>query len=546
MMRETAAEVGMRATMQDFPLTVRHLLWRAERLFPRKLLVTRTESGNTHTSFGEMAVRARKAAAAFTRLGVKRGDAIGVLAWSNARYVELYYAVPCMGAVLHTLNIRLFPDQLQHVIADGGDRVVCVDRSLLPVLEKLAGRMPSVEHVVVLGPGPLPESPLGTLLSYEELLAAERDDFTWPDVDEREGAVMCHTSGTTGMPKGVVYSHRSEVLHTIVGLQDGVVGFTERDTLLGVVPLFHANGWGLPYGTCMAGANFLLPDRWMGDAAALYELANAECATILAGVPTVWINLLRHLDATGGSLPTVEKVFCGGSAIPRALMEGMDRHGLRLVQGWGMTETSPIATTARPRSWHPAEKHLDVRIAQGAPIPCVELRIASLTTGEELPWDGAAFGEIQVKGPWVASGYHGGIDPDKTTPDGWFRTGDVATVDADGFVRIVDRTKDVIKSGGEWISSVELENALMGHPGVLEAAVIALPHARWQERPVAYVAVRGATPPTRTELLAFLKTKVASWWLPDEIRFVSEVPKTSVGKFDKKRLRAEAKPLAEA
>jgi fatty-acyl-CoA synthase len=532
----------MRSTMQDFPLTIQHLLWRAERLFSKKGLVTRTESGNVRTTWAELGGRVRRAAAAMARLGVKRGDTVGVLAWSNSRHVELYYAVPCMGAVLHTLNLRLHPEQLAYVIADGGDKVLCVDASLLPIVEKLAGKLTNVEHLVVLGEAPA-ENGAGRFLAYEELLAAESGELAWPSLDENDGAVMCHTSGTTGMPKGVVYSHRSEFLHGLCAVSPDVLGASEDDVLLAVVPLFHANGWGLPYVAAMAGSTILLPDRWMGDPKVLYELASAEKATCLAGVPTVWIGLLRYLDAIDATLPSVKKVFCGGAAVPRGLMEGLDRRGLRLLQGWGMTETSPVATTGIPRSWHAGDQVLSARLAQGAPIPGVELRIADLGTGEELPWDGVAFGEIQVRGPWIASGYVGGVDPEKTTADGWFRTGDVATVDADGFVRIVDRTKDVIKSGGEWISSVELENAIMGHPRVLEAAVIALPHEKWSERPVAYVAAKGEPPPTREELLDFLKTRVASWWLPDELRFVPEVPKTSVGKFDKKRLRAEAMPL---
>jgi fatty-acyl-CoA synthase len=534
----------MRSLMQETPLTTQHMLWRLERLFSRKEAVTRVDGGVVRLTYGEMARRVRRAAAALARLGVKPGDVVATFSWTNARHMELYYAVPCMGAVLHTLNLRLHPTQLLHVIADGGARVICVDRSLLPALEKLAGKLPGGTRVVLLDAGPVPESPLGELLSYEELLAAERDGFAWPQLDERAPAAMCHTSGTTGMPKGVVYSHRSQFLHAMALLQTSVISLAEADRVLVVVPFFHANAWGLPYGAAMSGATLILPDRWMGDAAVLHDLIVQERATLLCGVPTVWINLLNHLEAKDARAEGVRMVLCGGSAVPRALVDGLQRRGLPLLHAWGMTETSPIGTVCHTRSWHPPESALDVRLTQGPPVPGVELRIADVATGEELPWDGRAIGEIQVRGPWVASGYHGGADPDRTTKDGWFKTGDVATVDEDGYVRIVDRTKDVIKSGGEWISSVALENALMGHPGVLEAAVIGLPHARWQERPVAYVTTRGQPAPTCEELLEYLAERVASWWLPDEIRFVPEVPKTSVGKFDKKRLRAEAVPLA--
>ncbi len=541
----------MDGMMQDFPLTLQHVFWRMERLFGSVEVVTKREDGLHRYTYADLARRARRLAAALERLGVGPGDRVGTLAWNNYRHLELYYAVPSMGAVLHTLNLRLFPDQLKFVINDAEDKVIVVDKTLLPVLERVAGAIPSVKKIVVMNDGgPLPEHHLGETLDYEELLAAESEDFTWPQVAENSAAAMCYTSGTTGNPKGVVYSHRSQFLHTFGTMLSGVLAVSEGDVILPVVPMFHANSWGIPYAAGAAGAKLILPDRWMGDGQTLIDLSIGEGATVLAGVPTIWIGLLAQMEKTGARLPKVHTVICGGSAIPRSLMEGMERVGLHMLHAWGMTETSPIGTVAHPRSWHSKdpEEQLRIRLTQGPPAPGVEIRIADLATGEPLPWDGEAFGEIQCRGPWIAAGYHNGQDPEKMTRDGWFRTGDVATMSPDGYLTIVDRTKDVIKSGGEWISSVELENAIMAHPKVLEAAVIGLAHSKWSERPVAYVVPRPDHKDdiTADEVREYLKSKVATWWVPDEIRMIEEMPKTSVGKFDKKVLRAQAEPIQEA
>jgi fatty-acyl-CoA synthase len=530
----------MRSTMPDLPLTLQHFLWRSMALFPNKEIVTRREGTRHRYTYADFGRRVAQLAHALKELGVGPGDRVGTLAWNNYRHLELYFAVPCAGAVLHTLNPRLFPEHLEYVINDAEDKVIFVDASVMPALQRVAARLKGVGQFVIMTDGPSPDGQLQPAVSYEELIAGRPNLYPWPDLDERDAAAMCYTSGTTGKPKGVVYSHRSSVLHSFGIAIGGAIGLAESDTVVPVVPMFHANAWGLPYAATMVGAKQVFPDRFL-DPVSLTELIREEGVTFSAGVPSVWIPLLQYLETTGTDLPGF-RMFVGGSALPAALYDGLTRHGIDTNQGWGMTETSPVATVAAMKSHMLPERKREVRLKAGMPIVGVEMRIANVETGEPVAWDGKSVGEIQVRGPWVTASYYRGVDADRFTADGWLRTGDVANVDPEGYAQIVDRTKDLIKSGGEWISSVELESAIMGHPKVLEAAVIGIPHPKWQERPVAYVVPKPDFKGTVTgdDIMEYLKPLVAKWWLPDEIRFVDEIPKTSVGKFDKKVIREQA------
>jgi fatty-acyl-CoA synthase len=530
----------MRSTMPDFPLTLQHFLWRSTTLFPTKPIVTRRETGPIRYTYAEFGGRVAQLAHALRELGVKPGDRVGTLAWNNARHFELYFAVPCSGAVLHTLNPRLFPEHLEFVINDAEDAVIFVDASLMPVIERLKGKLKGVRQFVVMTDGPAPNGQLTPIASYEELIAGRPTSFPWPEIDERDASAMCYTSGTTGKPKGVVYSHRSSVLHSFGIAVGGGLGITEESVALPVVPMFHANAWGMPYAAAMVGASLVFPDRFL-DPVSLVDLFQREHVTLTAGVPSVWVALLQHLDKTGTDLPGLT-LFNGGSALPAALYDGLTRHGILVDHGWGMTETSPVAATATVKSQLKRNDRRAIKLKQGLPLPGVELRLMEVETGTPVPWDGKSVGEVQVRGPWITASYYRGVDADRFTADGWLRTGDVANVDQDGYIQIVDRTKDLVKSGGEWISSVELESAIMGHPKVLEAAVIGIPHPKWQERPVAYVVAKPEFKGqlSQEEILEFLKPQVAKWWLPDEVRFIDEIPKTSVGKFDKKVIRERA------
>jgi fatty-acyl-CoA synthase len=525
----------MLSTMQDHPLTVGFIMAHGTKIYGDSEVVTCTGDGARRARFAEVGERAARLATVLRRLGIRPGDRVGTFAWNTQEHVEAYLAVPSMGAVLHTLNIRLFPEQLTYVTNHAEDRVILVDGDVIPLFARVIKELKTVEHVIVVGEGDA--APLGRpVLRYEELLAAEEPTRDWPDVDERSAAAMCYTSGTTGNPKGVVYSHRSTFLHSLSACSGAVFGLTERDRVLMIVPMFHANAWGLPYAAWMSGADLVMPARFL-QAAPLCRLIANERPTVSGAVPTIWNDILRYAESNPVDLSSLRLVVCGGSAVPRSLMERFEqRHGVRIIQAWGMTETSPLAAVALPPSGCPPEQEMDWRAKTGRVVAGVELRIVD-DAGAVLPWDGKMAGEIEVRGPWITAAYYRDDAPDKFDR-GWLRTGDVGTVDAKGFVQITDRAKDVIKSGGEWISSVELENEIMAHPDVLEAAVIGVPDERWEERPLACVVLRPGAAAAVGGLKKFLAERVARWWLPERWSFIAEVPKTSVGKFDKKVLRA--------
>jgi fatty-acyl-CoA synthase len=530
-------------TMMAYPLTITSMFRRGIDLFPRKHIVTRRPSGelvrHTYSQFGE---RTARLAGSLRGLGVARGDRVGTFAWNNHRHLEAYFAVPCSGAVLHTLNIRLFPDQLVYIINHAEDRVLLIDADLVPVVEAIADRLTSVRHYVIMADGPLPQTTLSPVSSYEELLAQADPDFAWPeDLDETSPAAMCYTSATTGNPKGVIYTHRSVYLHSLnVGLADSLA-LSERDVVLSVVPMFHANAWGQPHAAIWFGATVILPGP-RPDPKTILDLIEAERVTFASGVPTIWIACLPLLERHEHDVSSVRAILCGGSAIPRALMEKYDSLGLSFLHAYGMTETSPLATTCRLKSYMadwPHPRQIDLRAKQGIAVPGVDLQLVD-DAGNPTPRDGKSYGQVLMRGPWIADEYYNDPRSAEQFHDGWLFSGDIATWDEEGYIQIVDRTKDMVKSGGEWISTVELENAIMAIPGVVEAAVIGLPHPTWQERPLACVVPAPSFKDTLTaeQILQPLRAQFAKWWIPDAVVFIDEVPKTSVGKFSKRTLRS--------
>jgi fatty-acyl-CoA synthase len=524
------------STMQEHPLTITDILRHGATVYAESVVTTWEGDTTRSATYAEVAANATRLAGALKELGIEQGDRVGTFMWNNQEHLEAYLAVPSMGAVLHTLNLRLFAEQLEYVINHAADKVIIVNASVLPLLEKVAANLTTVEQYILVGAGDA--SGLGDkpVHSYEDLLAKAPATFDWPELDELAPAAMCYTSGTTGNPKGVVYSHRSNYLHSLAVAGGNSFALSERDSILSVVPMFHANAWGLPYAGWLAGCDFILPERHL-QAEPLAAMIEQLKPTVAGAVPTIWNELLRYADEHGSDLSSLRLVPCGGSAVPLSLMKAFEeRHGVHIMQAWGMTETSPLAAVA-----HPPKSNLDDpwpwRAKTGRVSAGVLLRIVG-DSGEGLPWDGEAVGEIQVKGPWITGSYHLDPDPEKFQ-DGWLRTGDVASVLPNGFIQITDRSKDVIKSGGEWISSVDLENSLMGHPAVFEAAVVAVPDDRWDERPLACVVLRPDATATAMELCDFLGDKVAKWQLPERWSFIEAVPKTSVGKFDKKVLRKQ-------
>ncbi|MCP9952002.1 long-chain fatty acid--CoA ligase [Actinomadura madurae] len=526
----------MYSTMQDFPLTITTIMKFGAEVFGAAEVATWTGDGARRRTYAEVGERAARLAGALRGLGVDGDQRVATFMWNNAEHLEAYLAVPSMGAVLHTLNLRLFPDQLVYIANHAEDRVVLVDGSLIPLLAPVLPQFKTVQHVVVVGggdTGPL-EGAGKELHDYEALLAAAPAEFAWPDVDEQWAAAMCYTSGTTGNPKGVVYSHRSAYLHSMATCTGNAIGLSASDVVMPVVPMFHANAWGLPYAALMAGASLVMPDRFL-QADPLVRMIEAERPTVAGAVPTIWSDVLRHTREHESDLSSLRLVPCGGSAVPESLMRGFDEIGVRIVQAWGMTETSPVATVAHPPVKAADEDVWRVRLSQGRVLAGLEMRVVG--DGDVvLPNDGESVGEVEIRGPWITGAYHLDEDPAKFH-DGWLRTGDVGTLSPDGHLLLTDRAKDVIKSGGEWISSVELENHLMAHPDVVEAAVVGVPDDRWQERPLASVVVREGARVTAEQLKEFLAGRIAKWQLPERWAFIAEVPKTSVGKFDKKVLR---------
>lgn len=523
----------MHSTMQDdYQLTVAAIFKHGRALYADSRVVTNQDGLIRTATFAEVAEKSAQLANALTRLGIGPGDTVGTLCWNTQEHLECYLAVPSMGAVLHTLNPRISPEQLAYIINDAGDRIIIIDDSLLSVFDKIRDKVPAVEAVIIIGDGQVSSGMLG----YEDLIAAEQPDFAWPELDERSAAAMCYTSGTTGNPKGVVYSHRSTYLHSMAECTAGIFGLSQHDRVLPIVPMFHANAWGLTYASWLAGSDLIMPSRFT-QPEPLTRLIETERPTVAAAVPTVWSDLARHLESTFGDLTSLRLVVCGGAAVPRHLIEYYQESvGVQVIQAWGMTETSPIAAVSHPPKALGTDTELDWRAHTGRVVAGVELKLLD-EFGDDLPWDGTSVGEIAVRGPWVTGAYYGDLDASKFH-DSWLRTGDIGTVRPNGFIRITDRAKDVIKSGGEWISSVELEAHIMAHPAVLEAAVVAIADTRWQERPLACVVLREDASPDPGKLTEFLANRVPKWWLPEQWTFIDEVPKTSVGKFDKKVLRS--------
>ena len=537
----------MKGLIMDYPLTLTQFFERTRKVFHRKTMATRVPGvGLQRYTYADYADRVCRLAAAFATLGLKKGDRVGTFAWNSHRHMEVYFAAPLMGMVLHTVNIRLSPQDITYIVNHAEDQVLILDASLWPLIEPIRKDLKSVKHFIVMKDSPNAQIPPGAL-DYEALLADAKPVETWPTLDETDAAGMCYTSGTTGHPKGVVYSHRGIYLHCFASSTVDVLGICERDVILHIVPMFHANAWCVPFAGVMNGSTQIFggPNPQPRD---IIEIVHNERVTLVGAVPTVWIAIQGILEKEPQwDISSIRCIPIGGSAAPKSLLQDFDKkYGAFMLHAWGMTEMSPLGTVCRPRSYTdslPEEERYAIRAKQGALVAGVDMRIVD-DAGKVQPWDGKSVGEIQVRGPWITSGYYNNpAGAVQFTEDGWFRTGDVATIDPEGYVQITDRTKDLIKSGGEWISSVDLETTIMGHPKVLEAAVIAVPHEKWQERPLACVVpkpeFKGQL--TAQEILDYLTPRVAKWWLPDEVTFIEAVPKTSVGKFDKKVLRERFK-----
>ncbi|MBE7183584.1 MAG: long-chain-fatty-acid--CoA ligase [Methylobacterium mesophilicum] len=533
----------MRGLMQEWPLTCGRILDHAARQHGGRAVVSRSVEGPiTATTYAEIRNRSLKLASRLAQDGFGSGDPVATLAWNTARHLEVWYGAMGIGALYHTLNPRLFPDQLAWIMGDARDKALFVDLSFVPLAEKLVPQVPSIRRVVVLTDREhMPETTLAGAVAYEDYLAEGEDGFQWVELEENHAAGMCYTSGTTGNPKGVVYSHRSNVLHAMIAAMPDAMGISSRDVVLPVVPMFHANAWGLAQSAPMVGAKLVMPGAKL-DGASLYELMERERVTFSAAVPTIWLMLLHYLEESGKQLPHLQKVVIGGAACPRAVTEKFEKtYGVEVVHAWGMTEMSPLGSLCTMK---PETDGLDddalyaVKAKQGHAPFGVEMKVTD-DDNRELPWDGKSFGRLKVRGPAVSSAYFGGAGAEQFEADGWFDTGDVAHIDPHGIMQITDRAKDVIKSGGEWISTIELENLAVGHPEVAEAAVIGIHHPRWDERPLLVVVPKAGCAPTKESVLGTLENKVARWWMPDDVVFVKEIPHTATGKIQKRALREQ-------
>ena len=528
----------MKSTMQDTPMSIGQLVRFGTSIHSSAEIITWGDNGPTTVTFGELGKRAAQLAHGLRSIGIDDDQRVATFMWNNSAHMEAYMAVPAMGAVLHTLNIRLFPEQLTYIAEHAEDRVIIADASLLPLLTPLLPTMTTVRHLIVVGADLLDvQAPDGIqVLGYEDLLAGNPEEFDWPELDETSAAAMCYTSGTTGDPKGVVYSHRSIYLHSMQACMTDAMAIAQSDKVLAIVPMFHAMSWGLPYAALMVGASIIMPDKYL-QPAPLAKMIETLRPTAAAAVPTIWQALHAHLAEHPVDLSCLRDVVVGGSACPPSLMRAFhEEYGVHITQAWGMTETSPLGTSGRPDAGLSPEDEFDLRCTQGRFVAAVRARIVD-DAGKELPWDGEHVGELEVRGPWITGSYYRDDASDKFD-DGWLRTGDVGTISPGGYLKLTDRSKDIIKSGGEWISSVELENHVMAHPDVREAAVIGVPDQKWDERPLVAVVAKDGAEVSADELREFLVGRVAHWQLPERWTFIDEVPKTSVGKYDKKRLRS--------
>ena len=533
----------MRGQMMDRPLLISSLIDYAADYHGDAEIVSRTVEGPIHRyTYADLNLRSKHLAQALAALGVQPGDRIATLAWNGYRHLELYFGVSGTGAVCHTINPRLFPEQIAYIVAHAEDSYLFVDLTFVPLVEALADHLKGLKGIVVMTDAEhMPDSKVAGLLCYEDLLGAQDGDYAWPLFDENTASSLCYTSGTTGNPKGVLYSHRSTVLHSWGACMADTLALCAEDTILPVVPMFHANAWAIPYAAPMCGAKLVMPGAGM-DGKSVFELLESEKVTMTAGVPTVWLMLLTYMREEGKTLPDLKRVVCGGSAVPRAMTQEFEEaHGARMIHAWGMTEMSPLGTVGtfkRGMADLPAEKRYDIQAKQGRGIYGVEMKIVD-DEGKGLPRNGKDFGRLLVRGPWICDSYYRGEGGDVLDAEGWFDTGDVATLDAEGYMQIVDRNKDVIKSGGEWISSIDIENIAVGCPGVAEACVIGIAHPKWDERPLLLIVRDPDADVSKDDVLGYIKGKIAKWWTPDEVLFVNELPHTATGKLLKTKLREE-------